>query len=107
MQNEFAVSAHWNGGFDESGLQTWAEQLAGRLAAQHISLGLVFMTPRFFPHAAQVLEILRVHARVPLLAGCSSSSLIAGGEEVEDADGLVLGLFSLPGAELRAIHFKQ
>jgi small ligand-binding sensory domain FIST len=106
MENEFAVAAHWKGGFDESGLQVWAEQLRGRLSAQRVSLGLVFMTPRFFPHAARVLEILRVHARIPLLAGCSSGSLIAGDEEVEDTAGLVLGLFALPGAELRGFHFK-
>jgi len=107
MQNAFAVAAHWEGGFDEAGLQSWAEELRRRLSAERVSLGLVFMTPRFFPHAGNILEILRVHAEIPLLAGCSSSSLIAGGEEIEDAAGLVLGLFALPGAELRAFHFSQ
>jgi small ligand-binding sensory domain FIST len=107
MQSAFAVAAHWEGEFDEAGLQSWAEELRRRLSAQRVSLGLVFMTPRFFPHAGHVLEILRVHAELPLLAGCSSSSLIAGGEEIEDAAGLVLGLFALPGAELRAFHFSQ
>lgn len=107
MQNGFAVAAHWKGGFDEPGLQSWAEELRGRLSAQRVSLGLVFMAPRFFPHAGQVLEILRVHAEIPLLAGCSSSSLIAGDQEIEDGAGLVLGLFALPGADLRAFHFNQ
>jgi small ligand-binding sensory domain FIST len=66
-----------------------------------VSLGLIFMTPRFFPHAGQVLEILRVHARIPLLAGCSSNSLITGDQEIEESAGLVLGLFDLPGAQLQ------
>lgn len=81
--------------------------MRAQLAAPQVSLGLVFMSPKFFPHAKQVLEILRVHAKIPLLAGCSSQSLIAGGEELEDNPGLTLGLYSLPGADLKAFHFKQ
>src|SRR5688572_13534815 len=65
------------------------------------------MTPKFFPHAKQVLEILRVHANVPLLAGCSSSSLIADGNEFEEDAGLVLALYDLPGAQLRGFYFYQ
>ncbi len=107
MQNEHSVAGHWPGGFDEAGLQAWAEQLRGRLIAGRASLGLVFMSPRFFGQAAQVLELLRVHAQIPLLAGCSSPSLIAGDQEVEGEAGLVLGLYSLPGATLEAVHFTQ
>lgn len=65
------------------------------------------MTPRFFPYAKQVLEILRVHARLPLLAGCSSQSLIVGSQEVEENAGLTLALYALPGADLKALHFTQ
>ncbi len=107
MQNEHSVAGHWPGGFDEAGLQAWAEQLRGRLIAGRASLGLVFMSPKFFGQAAQVLELLRVHAQIPLLAGCSSPSLIAGDQEVEGEAGLVLGLYSLPGATLEAVHFTQ
>jgi len=107
MHTEFAVAAHWNGGFDERALQVWAAQVRGRLHTPQVSLGLVFLTPRFFPHATQVLEILRVHAQIPLLVGCSSNSLISGEQEIEDAPGLALGLYGLPGAELRAFHFTQ
>jgi len=107
VSSEFSIAAHWQAGFDESGLQQWAEDLRTNLHAPQISLGLVFMTPRFFPHAKQVLEILRVHARIPLLAGCSSTSLIAGGEEFEEDVGLVLALYHLPGTELRGFHFSQ
>src|SRR6185312_11880434 len=107
MQDEFAVTAHWKGEFDEAGLQSWAEQLRGQLRSTRVSLGLVFMTPGFFSHAAQVLEILRVHAHIPLLAGCSSASLIVDGREIEDAPGLVTALFALTGAELKSIRFTQ
>lgn len=107
MAEKFSIAAHWPGGFDEPGLQKWAEQLRGQLNAPRPSLGLVFMAPKFFPHARQVLEILQVHARVPLLAGCSSQGLIVGNQELEDHPGLILGLYALPGAELKAFHFTQ
>ena len=107
MDNPYSVAAHWPGGFDEAGLQTWAENLRRQLPAAHVSLGLVFMAPKCFTHAQQVLEILRVHAQVPLLAGCSSQSLITGPEEIEENAGLTLGLYALPSAELNAFHFTQ
>ena len=107
MGNEYSVAGHWDGGFDEAGLQRWAEGLRSQLQAPQVSLGLVFMAPRFFPHAQQVLEILQVHARVPLLAGCSSQGLIVGEQEIEQDAGLTLGLYALPGAAVEAVHFKQ
>ena len=107
MSNEHSIAAYWSDGMDEEGLADWARRLRGRLRAQEVSLGLVFMSPKFFPHAQQVLEILRVHAQIPLLAGCSSSGVIAGAEEIESAGGLVLSLYSLPGAKLKAVRLTQ
>ncbi len=69
VNNEYSIAAHWPGGFDEAGLRNWAETLRRQFPAPKVSLGLVFMSPKFFPHAKQALEILRVHARIPLLAG--------------------------------------
>ena len=107
MSEKHSIAGHWAGEFDEKGLQQWAENLRWQLQTEKISLGLVFMAPRFFSNAKQVLEILQVHARIPLLAGCSSQALIVGEEEVEDNPGLTLALYSLPGAELKAHHFTQ
>ena len=107
MSTEHSVSAHWQQDFDEAGLRKWAENLRHQLRAPQVSLGLVFMTPRFFSQAKQILEILRVHARIPLLAGCSSTALVAGNEELEENPGVVLALYSLPGAKLDGIYFTQ
>jgi len=107
VTNEFSIAGHWTGDFQEAALQNWAEDLRRQLTAPRVSLGLVFMAPKFFPHAKQVLEILRVHAQIPLLAGCSSQGLIVGEEEVEENAGLTLGLYGLPGADLQAFHFTQ
>jgi small ligand-binding sensory domain FIST len=107
VATEFSVAAHWSSPFDESALQRWAEELRARLTVPQVSLGLVFMTPRYFKQSRQILEILRVHARIPLLVGCSSQSLIFSGEEVEENAGIVLGLYFLPGADLKAVVFKD
>jgi len=106
VSNEFSVAGHFPE-FDEGGLQQWAEDLRRQLRAPAVSLGLVFMSPRFFAHAKQVLEILRVHAQIPLLAGCSSQGLIVGEQEVEQNAGLTLGLYALPRADIKALHFQQ
>ena len=107
MQNEFAVSSHWKGAFDPERLREWAVALRGQLRAPAVTLGLVFVAPKFFEDAEELLEILRVHARIPLLAGCSSPSLIAGAEEIEDNAGVVLGLYYFPGGTVKAEHFTQ
>ncbi|HEY6167811.1 MAG TPA: hypothetical protein VI454_07210, partial [Verrucomicrobiae bacterium] len=105
MSQQFAVAAHWAGEFDERALRAWASKLRHQLG-EPVSLGLLFMTPRFFPHAETILEIFRVHAQIPVLAGCSSTSLICNAHEIE-VGGIVLALYHLPGAELRAVRFKQ
>ena len=105
MNPEPSIAAHWHGGFEEAALQAWAEELRAKLRAPRVSLGLVFMAPRFFPHARETLEILRLHARIPLLLGCSSHGLIANETEVESDAGLALALYHLPGAELQPVRF--
>jgi len=107
VNNEYSVAACCQGGFDETALRQLAEDLRARLGTRPVSLGLVFMTPGFFSQAEQALEILRVHARIPLLAGCSGTALISGEQELEGASGIVLALYSLPGAELKGFHFTQ
>src|SRR5215831_20033721 len=107
MSENNSIAAYWSDGMNEDGLADWARRLRSRLPAKEVSLGLVFMSPAFFPHAAQVLEILRFNAQIPLLVGCSGGGLIANAEEIEGASGLVLALYSLPGAALTAVRFTQ
>jgi small ligand-binding sensory domain FIST len=105
VSEENSIAAYWSDGMNEDGLAEWARRLRARLPAKAVSLGLVFMSPKFFPHAAQVLEILRLHARIPLLVGCSGGGLVANAEELEGASGLVLARYSLPGATLKGVRF--
>lgn len=105
MDKVYSVAEHFDGELDEKKLERWAEELRKRI--ETVTLGLVFLTPRFFASAQQILEILRVHARIPLLVGCSSTGLIAGNEEIEQQAGLVLALYDLPGGDLKGFHFTQ
>ncbi|HUR47657.1 MAG TPA: FIST N-terminal domain-containing protein [Candidatus Saccharimonadales bacterium] len=107
MTNEFSVAGHWHSDFEETNLAAWAQSLRAQLTASEVSLGLVFIHPRFFNKAKQILEIIQLHARVPLLAGCSSTGLIAGAEEAEDEAGISLALYYLPESGLKAYRFTQ
>lgn len=84
----------------------WAEGLRNRLG-RPASLGLLFVTPGWADRAAALLEILQLHARVPVLAGCTTSTVIAGAQEFEGRGGFALGLYALPGSEVRAFHVRQ
>jgi len=107
MNTAYSIAAHYDGGFDVDALEVWASELHNEFPGEEISLGFVFVTPPFFDNAAELLEILRVHARIPLLIGCSSGSLIANAQELEKDSGVVLSLHHLPKARLKAIHFTQ
>ena len=107
MSEETSIAAYWSDGLNEAGLADWARRLRARLPAKEVSLGLVFLSPKFFPDAEQVLEILRLHAQIPLLVGCSGGGLVANSEEIESAGGLVLALYSMPGAKLKGVRFTQ
>ena len=109
MSNENSIAAYWSGRDGRSRpAPIGRDRLRARLGAQEVSLGLVFMSPKFFPHAQQVLEILRVHAQIPLLAGCSSSgSCRRFAERLKMRPALVLALYSLPGAKLKGFRFTQ
>lgn len=104
MMNEppHSVADRWTGGWDEAGLRAWAENLRRSLGPRPVTLGLVFVAPEYFDRAEALLDLLRVHAQIPLLAGCSSPGLVVGGREHEDGRGVVLGLYSLPGATVAA-----
>jgi len=70
VNNEFSIAAHWPGGFDESRPAAVGGELRAQLLAPQVSLGLVFMSPKFFPFARQTPgNFCAVHARIPLLGG--------------------------------------
>lgn len=107
MQGRHGVSGVWKGGWNEAGLARWAASLRRQLDAPGVTLGLAFLGPSLFAHAEEVLEVLRVHGRIPRLAGCSGVGLVSGGDEFEQGADLVLGLHHLPGASVTGLHLSR
>lgn len=106
-QQAFSIAAHFGADFDEDVFTTWLEGFRAQLATPYISLGILFMTPRYFEHAESILELIRIHAGVPVLVGCSTQGLVCAGHELENGGGLVLQLLSLPGVGFAPIRFTQ
>lgn len=72
-----------------------------------MSLGLLFVTPAWSERTRGLLEILQLHARIPVLVGCTTSAGISEDQEYEGRGGFVLGLYCLPGARLQAVSVTQ
>lgn len=106
-QQPFSVSAHFGGEWDEDVFITWLEGFRAQLAAPYVSLGILFLSPRFFEQAQTILDLIRVRAGVPVLIGCSAQGMVCAGHELEQGAGLVLHLFALPGAGFAPIRFTQ
>ncbi len=102
-----AVVDQFGGPFDEGAFSKWAEQLRRQLTAGAPNLGLIFIPPHFFERAEDILELARLHAHVPILAGCSTQAIVVNGREQEDGQALVLGLYHLPGARMEASLFSE
>ena len=67
MNSSHSFATYYDEAHEIDALEAWASKSHRQFPGEEISLGLVFITPRFFNHAVEILEILRVHARIPLL----------------------------------------
>ena len=102
MERLHSVSAHWPDVAEGANIRELAAKLAGPP-----TLGLVFLAPKLFGQAKEILETIQIEAKVPTLIGCSGASLIAADKEIEKQPGIALGLYSLPGAKLDVLHITQ
>ena len=95
MEAVHSVSGHWPDEIDLASLRALRSKLA-----TPPNLALVFIAPKLFPKAKEIIELIQIEAQVPTLIGCSGASLIATDKEIEEQAGIALGLYSLPGAKL-------
>ena len=65
-----------------------------------VSCGFVFVSADYEPYLRDLLELVQVHAHVPVLVGCSGSGLIASAHEEEAARGFSLVLMYLPNTRI-------
>jgi small ligand-binding sensory domain FIST len=78
------------------------DEIGGR-----VSCGFVFCSADYRENLADFLELLQLHAHVPILLGCSGSGLIGTDAEAEMAQGFSLLLLHLPETELFPFSFEE
>lgn len=69
-----------------------------------VTLGFAFSTGDYQPVLPDFLELLQLHAHIPLLAGCSGLGVIGTNREAEQVSGFSLLLLHLPECEVRAVE---
>lgn len=65
-----------------------------------VTLGFAFCTGDYRPALPDFLELLQLHAHIPILAGCSTSAVIGTNREAEKHSGFSLLLLNLPGTRV-------
>ena len=71
-----------------------------RDAGGRASCALAFCSADYHEHLPDFMELIQLHARAPIVAGCSASGLIGTGVEHERARGFALLLLHLPETEI-------
>lgn len=104
MRTAHGVVGTYTDGWDEKAVGAWARAFRAGFTASTVSLGVLFVSPGFAAPLPELLEVLRLEARIPLLVGSSAAGLIHGAHESEEGQGFVLALYHLPGARLTAVH---
>lgn len=104
-ETRHAAACLLTGAWDEGALRNHLETARAGLPGGRADLALVFITPTLMPRAADILEIVQVHARARLLIGCSGSGVIANGDEVEQGPAVSVALLNLPNAQFHACRF--
>ncbi len=97
---------HFSLPFDEDEVEKWASEQASCLRGP-VTFGLVFCGAEALPDIAELIEVVRIYARVPVLLGCSSEALVADDREIENGVGFVVALYCLPDTRARTLHVPE
>ncbi len=101
-----AASGILAGGYSEKAVIDIARSLREELGS-NASLGFVFLTREWRPYLEDALELIRLHAHVPQLVGCSAWGVIANRTEIEQEPSLSLTLMSLPADSFAVIEVSE
>jgi small ligand-binding sensory domain FIST len=101
-----AVSQLFAGTYSEPGIITVAQRLRAELGG-NAALGFVFVTPDWRGHLEDTLELIRLHARVPRLVGCSGSGVIGTKTELEHRPGLSVLLLAIPETSFQIFTISE
>ncbi|MBA3543008.1 MAG: FIST C-terminal domain-containing protein [Chthoniobacterales bacterium] len=90
------------GAFQESAVIAAAEEAFAECGGQP-SCGFLFLSPSWLPQIDEVLDLVRLHGRVPLLVGSVGAGLIGRSQEAEGVAGMSFLLVRLPETKLTPI----
>lgn len=90
------------GEFRESAVIAAASEALAECNGQP-TCGFLFLSASWLPHIHEVLDLVRLHGRIPLLIGSVGAGLIGRGQEAEGAAGMSLLLVSLPETKLTPV----
>ena len=92
--------------YSEDVVRDAASQARAELDAE-VSCAVLFFSADYAEHLEDLLELVRVYGRAPVLVGCTAGGLIGSSREAEERSGFSLLLLSLPRTELRIFEFSQ
>jgi small ligand-binding sensory domain FIST len=90
------------GEFRESAVIAAAEGALEECGGQP-TCGFLFLSASWLPQINEVLDLVRLHGRIPLLVGSLGAGLIGRGQEAEGVAGMSLLLLNLPGTKLSPV----
>jgi small ligand-binding sensory domain FIST len=90
------------GEFRESAVIAAAEQALAECGGQP-TCGFLFLSPSWLPQVPEVLDLVRLHGRIPLLIGSVGAGLIGRGQEAEGVAGMSLLLVRLPETKMTPV----
>ena len=91
------------GAFSEKAVCTAAEEARAECGGSQPTCGFLFLSPSWLPQVNEVLDLVRLHGRIPLLVGSVGAGLIGRRQEVEGSAGLSLLLVRLPETKLTPV----
>jgi small ligand-binding sensory domain FIST len=106
MMTPRAASRIFTGMYSEQAVVEVSKSLRSDIGS-NASLGFLFVTQEWRPHLEDTLELIRLHAHVPQLVGCSGWGVIGMRSEVEQEPGFSLLLLTLPEDSFTVLSFTE
>lgn len=94
------------GTYSEKAVIDLAESLRLEIGT-NASLGFLYLTQEWYPNLEDTLELIRLHAHVPQLVGCSAWGVIGCRREIEHQPSLSLTLLSLPSDSFSVVEISE
>ena len=94
------------GEFQESAVIAAAAEALEECGGQP-TCGFLFLSTSWLPQIHEVLDLVRLHGRIPLLVGSLGAGLIGKGQEAEGVAGMSLLLLSLPETTLTPLTISS